>query len=357
MKKILKISVGVFIVLSIIIGIFYGSKENPRVYLSSRINIAYVNENVSNRKFKNIIELLNKAGVSIDKNIEDGLKYVNGVYLLSDSSFITHNKSCIGIIDFGYIYPFIALKVEDYFDKEQKYYVLKEEYRKKYLKGEKLYLKIESGNFIVAKTEKDIDRILKNEKYFNQNLLKILDREKDKNLGMLILNLSESPLAGFNELVLTGDVNKKYETTLTVNIGGENDIIKSFNGIKDDGLSGERVLEKNKLHLRTSREKKLRSFTFFLNYFLKNRFIDGLSSKVYINNSENITDINMIKDGTANKVNIEEKQFIYGKIDIKNLKGNIVGATDIIGIAENNRLEIKTIVNEDTALKLLKDMK
>lgn len=357
MKKTLKISVGIFIIISTIIGIFYGSKENPRVYLSSRINIAYVNEDVNSRKFKNVFELLDKAGVSIDKNIEKGLKYVNGMYLLSDSSFITRNKSYVGIIDFGYMYPFIALKVEDYFDKDQKFYVLKEEYRKKYLKGEKLYLRIENGNFLVAKTEKDIDRILKNEKYFNPNFLKILDREKEKNLGMLILNLSESPLAGFNELVLTGDVSKKYETIFTVNIGGENDIIKSFNGIKDDGLSGERVLEKNKLHLRTSREKKLRSFTFFLNYFLKNSFIDGLASKVYINNPENITDIDMIKDGTANKVNIGEKQFIYGKIDIKNFKGNIIGATDIIGIAENNRLEIKTIVNEETALKLLKDMK
>ncbi|WP_297598624.1 hypothetical protein [uncultured Cetobacterium sp.] len=357
MKKTLKVIAGVFIVISIIGGIFYGSKENPRVYLSDRINMAYVNENISNKNFKNIIELLSKSGVSVDSGVEKGLGYVNGLYILSDSSFITSNKSFVGIIDFGYKYPIVALKIEDYFDKDQNFYILKDQYRKKYLKGEKLYLKVEKGNFIVAQREKDIQRILKNEKYFNQSLLKILDREKEKNLGMLIVNLAKSPLAGFNELVMTGEVNKNSETILTVNIGGENDIIKSFNGIKGDGLSGERVLEKNRLHLRSSRETELRSFLFFLNYFLKNSFIDGLSSKIYINNAENITDIKLIEDGTATNVNIEEKQFVYGKIDIKNFQGKIIGNTDIIGIAENNRLEIKTIINEETASKLLKDMK
>ena len=356
MKKTLKIAIGIFCGFSILAGVFYASKENPRVYLSDRINVAYINEEIDHKNFNNVINLLNKADFNIDDKVKKALSYVRGLYMVSDSSFISDRKACVGIIDFGYIYPLIVLKVETYFDKINDFYVLKDEYRKKYLNGEKIYLKIEKGNFIVGKKEKDIERILKNEKYFNPNLLNILDKERGNNLGMLVLNLGKNPLGGFDEFVLTGDVNKKEQVTLTANIGGKNDIIRSFNGISQDGLSGERVIERNKLYLRSTRDAELRSFLFFLNYFFKNSFIEGVSSNVYINSPKESEQATSLSKKDLVNVNIEKKQFISGDIDVK-IKNKIIGTAELKGIAEENRLKISTILNEETALNLLKAVK
>lgn len=353
MKKTLKITFGFLCGIGILMSVFYASKENPRVYLSDRINVAYINEDIDHKDFENVINLLNKANVNIDNNMKKGLKYIKGLYIVSDSSFISDKKACVGIVDFGYIYPFVLLRVDNYFDKINDFYVIKNEYRKKYLNGEKIYLKIEKGNFLIGKKEKDIERILKNEKYFNQNILKILDREKGKNLGMLVLNLGKNPLGGFDELVLTGEVNKKEQVILTANIGGKNDIIKSFNGIAQDGLSGKRTIEKNKLYLRSTRDNELRSFLFFLNYFFRNSFIEGLSSSVYINNPKNENEISTVSSDQLVDVNIYEKQFISGYLDL-NIKNKIIGSAELKGIAEENRLKISTILNEETALNLLK---
>ncbi len=356
MKKTLKIALGIFCGFGIVAGVFYASKENPRVYLSDRINVAYVNEEIDHKNFDNVINLLNNANFNIDDKVKKALGYVRGLYMVSDSSFISDRKACVGIVDFGYIYPLITLKVETYFDKVNDFYVLKEEYRKKYLNGEKIYLKIEKGNFLIGKKEKDIERILKNEKYFNQNLLKILDRERGNNLGMLILNLGKNPLGGFDELVLTGDVNKKEQVILAANIGGKNDIIKSFNGISQDGLAGERVIERNKLYLRSTRDTELRSFLFFLNYFFRNSFIEGVSSNVYINAPKDSTKTDTLPKDSLTNVKIEEKQFISGDIDVK-IKGKVIGKAELKGIAEEDRLRISTILNEQTALNLLNAVK
>ena len=356
MKKTLKISLGIFCGFSILAGVFYASKENPRVYLSDRINVAYINEEVDHKNFENVINLLIKANFNIDDKVKKALSYVKGFYMVSDSSFISNRKACVGIVDFGYLYPLITLKVETYFNKVNDFYILKDEYQKKYLDGEKIYLKIEKGNFLLGKREKDIERILKNEKYFNSNLLNILDKEKGNNLGMLILNLGKNPLGGFDEFVLTGDVNAKEEMTLTANIGGKNDIIKSFNGISQDGLAGDRVIERNKIYLRSTRDAELRSFLFFLNYFFKNSFIEGISSNVYINNPKNDGKLTMLSKDDVVNINVEDKQFISGDIDVK-IKDKIIGTAVLKGIAEEDRLKISTILSEETTLNLLKVVK
>lgn len=356
MRKTLKIALGLLCGVSILVSIFYANKENPRVYLSDRINLVYVNEDIDHKNFENVINLLNKADFNVDNEIKKGLSYVKGLYIVSDSSFISEKKSCVGIIDFGYVYPFIKLKVETYFDKVNDFYILKDEYAKRYLKGEQIYLKIEKGNFLIGKKEKAIERILKNEKYFNQNILKILDREKDKNLGMLILNLGKNPLGGFDELVLTGEVNKKEEMILTANIGGKNDIIKSFNGIAQDGLSGKKTIEKNKLYLRSTRDAELRSFLFFLNYFFRDSFIEGVSSNVYINSPKNDEKIATLSSDKVMDVEIEKKQFMSGYIDIK-VKNKVIGNVELKGIAEEDRLRISTILSEEIVVNLLRAAK
>ncbi|MGL5087954.1 MAG: hypothetical protein ACRC6Z_00605 [Cetobacterium sp.] len=356
MKKSLKIALGIGCTLSIMASVFYTSKENPRVYLNNRINLAYVNEEINNKDFSNIINVLNKSEFKVDLKIKESLKYIKGIYILSDSSFISDKKTCVGIIDFGYIYPFVKFKIEKYFDKVDDMYSLKEEYRKKYISGNTLYLKIEKGNFIIATRQKDIEKVIKSEKYLNQNILKILGKEKENNLGVLILNLGKNPLGGFNELFLTGDVNTRSEVMLTTNIGGKNDIIESFNRIENDGLDGDRVLQKNELYLRSSKDAELRSFLFFLNYFFKNSIIENISSKININtpkkdpNMENLPEIEVIN------TKFEKTQFIYGHLDFK-IEEKMIGQIEIKGLAEINRLKIETILDEVTIINLLKTAK
>ncbi|MGL4425420.1 MAG: hypothetical protein ACRCZR_02445 [Cetobacterium sp.] len=356
MKKTLKIALGIFCSFSIIVILFYSTKENPRVYLNNRVNLAYVNEEVSHKDFDNVLHLLKRSGFEVDNNLKISLKYIKGIYILSDSSFISDKKNVVGIIDFGYIYPILKLKLDTYFDKVDDMYCLKEYFRRKYFNNSSFYLKVEKGNFIVAKRRKEIEKTLKSEKYLNQNLLKILDREKENNLGMLILNLAKNPLGGFNELVLTGDVNEKDEVALTTNIGGKNDIIKSFNWIEDDGLDGERLFEKNKIYLRSSKDTELRSFLFFLNYFFKNSLIEKISSKISINSSKENLELKDIPKTDIINVNISKKEFVYGWLDII-IKDKFIGKIELKGIAKENNLKISTILDEKTAINLLKTAK
>ncbi|MGL4868085.1 MAG: hypothetical protein ACRC4S_05500 [Cetobacterium sp.] len=356
MKKTLKIALGIFCSFSIIISLFYSTKENPRVYLNNRVNLAYVNEEISHKDFDNVLNLLKAADFEVGNNIKNSLKLVKGIYIVSDSSFISDKKTVVGIIDFGYIYPILKLKLDTYFDKVDDMYSLKEYFRRKYLNNSSFYLKVEKGNFIVAKRQKDIEKILKSEKYFNQNLLKILDREKENNLGMLILNLGKNPLGGFNELVLTGDVNENDEVAFATNIGGKNDIIKSFNQIEKDGLDGERSLEKNKLYLRSSKDTELRSFLFFLNYFFKNSLMEKISSRISINSSKDNLELKDIPKSDIININIAKKEFIYGWLDII-IKNKFIGKIELKGIAKDRSLKISTIVDEKTAINLLKTAK
>ncbi|MGL4999062.1 MAG: hypothetical protein ACRC5W_06925 [Cetobacterium sp.] len=356
MKKSLKIALGIGCTLSIMASVFYTSKENPRVYLNNRINLAYVNEEINNKKFDNVLNVLNKSEFKVDLKIEESLKYIKGIYILSDSSFISDKKTCVGIVDFGYIYPFIKFKMEKYFDKIDDMYSLKEEYKNKYTNGNSLYLKIEKGNFIIATRQKDVEKVVKSEKYLSQNILKILEKEKKSNLGMLILNLGKNPLGGFNELVLTGDVNTKNEMMLTTNIGGKNDIIESFNKIEEDGLDGERILQKNELYLRSSKDAELRSFLFFLNYFFKNSIIENISSKIKINTPKKDPTVENLSKKEVINTKFEKTQFVYGHLDFK-IKEKMIGQIEIKGLAEINRLKIETILNETTIINLLKTAK
>lgn len=356
MKKALKITIGIVSIITIVIAIILTGKQNPRVYLSDKINLAYINEDINHKNFDGIFEVLKSANVEVDQKIKENISYLQGIYILSDSNLISDKKSSVAIIDFGYLYPVFMLKIENYFDKLNDLYVLKEEYREKYFGNEKIYLKIEKGNFLIAKKEKDIERVIKNERYFNQNILKILDRERNNNLGMIVANLGKNPLGGFDELVLTGNINKNSEATITVNIGGKNDIIKNFNNIKTDGLYGERVIEKNKLYLRTSRDSELRSFIFFLNYFLKNSIMDGISSKVYINTEVDKIDKNKVDGENFKNVSFEKNQFIYGDIDI-DIKDKDIGNIELKGLAEENRLKIMTILNKGIIVNLLNAIK
>lgn len=353
MKKKTKVTIGIFIFLLSGVIFFYTRKENPRVYLNDRVNLAYVNECINKSDFNEVINLLEKSDIKLDGNIKKIIKHLKGVYIISDSTFVSRKKNLVGILNFGYLYPIFSFEFVKYFDKRENFYELKKDYSDKYLDGASLFLKEEKGNFLVARRIKDIEEILGNEKYTDMDFIKILERDSKANLGVLIANLGKNPLGGFDELVLSGDVTKKNVIFKSI-IGGENDIIKSFNKITDDGLSGERTLKRNRLYLRTSRENELRSFFFFLNYFFRNSILDELFSKVYINSSKNLIG----RDGKEyTKTTIKDNQFLFGDIDIKvpRRKKNI--KIKLNGLANENRLIIQGSLNKNTVIQMLKEAK
>ncbi|MGL4989378.1 MAG: hypothetical protein ACRC5F_09100, partial [Cetobacterium sp.] len=83
MKKTLKVTLGIFCSFSIIIMLFYSTKENPRVYLNNRVNLAYVNEEISHKDFDNVLHLLKTADFEVGNNIKNSLKFVKGIYIVS----------------------------------------------------------------------------------------------------------------------------------------------------------------------------------------------------------------------------------------------------------------------------------
>lgn len=353
MNKKTKFTLGVFICFVGLSIFFYKSKENPRVYLNNRVNLAYINESIDTDNFNEVIQLIEKSDIPVDDKIKKILKHLKGLYIISDSNFVSRKKNPVGILNFGYLYPIFSFEITKYFDKREEFYELKKEYSDKYLKGTSLFLREERGNFLIARRIKDIEEILRNEKYINSDFVKILNRDSKNNLGIVVVNLGKNPLGGFNELVLTGDVKKKDIIFKSI-IGGENDIIKSFNKITDDGLSGERTLKRNRLYLRTSRENELRSFFFFLNYFFRNSLLDDIFSKVYINSSKNLIG-HIGKD--FEKTTIEDNQFLYGDIDVKIPKIDSMAKLKLVGIANENRLTIKGTTNKSVVIKMLKEIK
>lgn len=346
MKKFLKGIFFILLVATFLGAILYLSKENPRRYLNNRVNILYVNENIDSKDFNDTLVLLEEAGVTEINDFKEIQKWVKGLYIISNSDFTARHKKFVGILDVGYKYPLITLKLENYFTKAEDVYILKDEYRKKYFNGKNLFLMIEKGNILFSSRVDDILDIIKGEKFLNYDIIPIIEREKNNNLGIVIFNLKKSPLGGFNECALVGNIDDNIK--FQVQLGGENSIIESFNAIEDDGLDGERVLEKNKLYLRTSRENQLKTFLFFINYFFRNSSMEKIASNVYINNNTNLDMISTDKSETI----LDKKQFLYGDIDIK-IEDINYGDMKIKGMAEPNALKIDFSVKNETIIKLL----
>lgn len=348
MKKFLKGIFFILLVATFLGGILYFSKENPRRYLNNRVNILYVNENINSKNFDDTLSLLEEAGATDLEDFKKIQKWVKGIYLISNSDFTARHKKFVGILDVGYRYPLISLKIEDYFTKVDDVYILRDEYRQKYFNGKNLFMMIEKGNILFSSRVDDIIDIIKGEKFLNYDIIPIIEREKENNLGIVIFNLKKSPLGGFNECALVGNIDENIK--FQVQLGGENSVIESFNSIENDGLAGRRVLEKNKLYLRTSKENQLKTFLFFINYFFRNSAIEKIASNVYINSNTNLDITEIEKSETI----LEEKQFLYGDMDIE-IEDINYGDIKVKGIAEPNALRIDFSVKNETIIKLLEE--
>lgn len=333
--KVTKFITGILVIFSIIIVIFLYSKENPRVYLNSRnYNTIYVNEKVS---IKEINPLLNLLKEKYDNEIsEEIISKIKNIYFLTNSN-PKLRKDWVGVIDFGYMYPVVLMKIDRYFFKSENYYVLKDEFSNKLKKGN-IYLEIDHGNFIFSNSKENLKRFIKKENYLNENMIRVFEREKKKNLGIIMINLEKNPLSGVDEIVITGDMKKNGDIQILGSVKGENDIIKGFNQIVNDNESGERILKKNIIYLRCQ-NRNVKPFLFFINYFLG----EGFSDKIFYR-------MNRLKREYSDTIvtEIEENQFLYGYLE-KN-KGKI----EIEGRAFNNRIEVVSNIDNEALNDIFK---
>lgn len=355
MNKIIKIIVGVICCIFIFIGVLYFSKESPRVYLNNT-KVAYVNENIGDKNLENIFEFMNEVGVPIDKKTREGFKYIKNIYLVSDSKLTAKRKSRVLIVDCGYFYPIIKWNLKKYFDKskENNMYILKKSVQNRNFYGKTIYLKVKNGNFLLSDRENDIKNIIENKNNNkNNDIIKIIDRERKNNLGIGILDV-KNRFSGFEELTVAGDIDKNQNVVLTINIGGKNKIIKNFDNILNDGLSGDRYIEKNKLYFRTSNKDRLETYVFFMDYLLNNSIMHKLSSKIYINTPKDDAKIKHKSMDSLTKINMEKKQFLYG--NFAGIYGEIIiNKIEIKGLSDTNKLKVIVTIDKESAINLLKE--
>lgn len=336
--KVTKFITGILTILIIILTIFLHSKENPRVYLNSKnYNIIYASENILIKKLNPIMKImknLNFKDEEIEVNI---LKRIKNIYFLTNTN-PKFTENWIGIVDFGYKYPLIFLQINKYFIKEGSLYILKEEYSKK-IKIKKIFLKIEQGNFILSNSIENINRFIRKENYLNENMIKVFEREKNKNLGIIMVNLEKNPLSGIDEIVITADMKENGNINIIGTILGDNDMIKGLNQISKDKQYGEKILNKNIMYLRCQ-NKNVKPILCFINYFLGEGFSDKIFRKMI-----------SLKEKKPDKirVNIDKNQFLYGCLE--NNKGKI----EIEGRAFEKKIKVKSCIESKVLFEIIKE--
>ncbi|STO32171.1 Uncharacterised protein [Fusobacterium necrogenes] len=211
MKKI----VGFIAVVVLILGIFLGYKvvykASPRDFITKETKIIYANEGISSKNFTLLLELFDKEKVSGLNSEISNLKYISKFYVFSDKEFYAINeKSFTVVVDTGYWYFFLLKNLGRYFELKDDLYVLKREYKDKYLPKLKtdLFMKNYKGLFIFSLGEKNLkDFMVKDKKYlYNKEIEERLDLQRDNLLGTFIYNNTEVEFYGLDYLINSVDI-------------------------------------------------------------------------------------------------------------------------------------------------------
>lgn len=158
MKKI----IGFIAVVVLILGIFLGYKvvykASPRDFITKDTRIIYANEGINTKNFTPLLSLIEDEEEKKELSSEmENLKYISKFYIFSDKEFYDiSEKTFTGVVDTGYWYFLILKNLGKYFELKDDIYVLKNEYKEKYLgnvQGD-LYLKNYKGLFIFSFGEK-----------------------------------------------------------------------------------------------------------------------------------------------------------------------------------------------------------
>lgn len=241
MKKI----IGFIAVVVLILGIFLGYKvvykASPRDFITKDTRIIYANEGINTKNFAPLLSLVEDEEEKKELSSEmENLKYISKFYIFSDKEFYDiSEKTFTGVIDTGYWYFLILKNLGKYFELKDDIYVLKNEYKEKYLgnvQGD-LYLKNYKGLFIFSFGEKNLkDFIAKDGKYlYNKEIEDAIDIKRDNLLGTFIYNNSGTDFYGVNLIINSSTIenNKMISESEIIIDDKESEIFKNSKGNRE----------------------------------------------------------------------------------------------------------------------------
>lgn len=241
MKKI----IGFIAVVVLILGIFLGYKvvykASPRDFITKDTRIIYANEGINTKNFTPLLSLIEDEEEKKELSSEmENLKYISKFYIFSDKEFYDiSEKTFTGVIDTGYWYFLILKNLGKYFELKDDIYVLKNEYKEKYLgnvQGD-LYLKNYKGLFIFSFGEKNLkDFIAKDGKYlYNKEIEDAIDIKRDNLLGTFIYNNSGTDFYGVNLIINSSTIenNKMISESEIIIDDKESEIFKNSKGNRE----------------------------------------------------------------------------------------------------------------------------
>lgn len=241
MKKI----IGFIAVVVLILGIFLGYKvvykASPRDFITKDTRIIYANEGINTKNFTPLLSLIEDEEEKKELSSEmENLKYISKFYIFSDKEFYDiSEKTFTGVVDTGYWYFLILKNLGKYFELKDDIYVLKNEYKEKYLgnvQGD-LYLKNYKGLFIFSFGEKNLkDFIAKDGKYlYNKEIEDAIDIKRDNLLGTFIYNNSGTDFYGVNLIINSSTIenNKMISESEIIINDKESEIFKNSKGNRE----------------------------------------------------------------------------------------------------------------------------
>lgn len=241
MKKI----IGFIAVVVLILGIFLGYKvvykASPRDFITKDTRIIYANEGINTKNFTPLLSLIEDEDEKKELSSEmENLKYISKFYIFSDKEFYDiSEKTFTGVVDTGYWYFLILKNLGKYFELKDDIYVLKNEYKEKYLgnvQGD-LYLKNYKGLFIFSFGEKNLkDFIAKDGKYlYNKEIEDAIDIKRDNLLGTFIYNNSGTDFYGVNLIINSSTIenNKVISESEIIIDDKESEIFKNSKGNRE----------------------------------------------------------------------------------------------------------------------------
>lgn len=188
-------------------------KLNPRRYLGENASFIYANEGISEKKYEDLDPLLKELGMKItQKDIKKIKREIGNIYVVTYDSLLKKNKEFSCIVDLKHWYYEFLLDYEEYFNKEDDYYVLNDESLKilkdKGFDFEKVYMIPHRGNFLLSTNKKIIVSQIENSNNNNGVVDKILDKGKKENLGIFSLNLKKGYVYNYKDVYMTLNYNK-----------------------------------------------------------------------------------------------------------------------------------------------------
>lgn len=241
MKKI----IGFIAVVVLILGIFLGYKvvykASPRDFITKDTRIIYANEGINTKNFAPLLSLIEDEEEKKELSSEmENLKYISKFYIFSDKEFYDiSEKTFTGVVDTGYWYFLILKNLGKYFELKDDIYVLKNEYKEKYLGNAQgdLYLKNYKGLFIFSFGEKNLkDFIAKDGKYlYNKEIEDAIDIKRDNLLGTFIYNNSGTDFYGVNLIINSSTIenNKMISESEIIIDDKESEIFKNSKGNRE----------------------------------------------------------------------------------------------------------------------------